>query len=200
MRWLLLLFVAGLGGGAYWWTHDRPVGHPPGVLAADPPRQQDLDPAPVFSERGYAFAKRARFDLSARVLRKEIYRLDGGADLAPVDLGVGWGPLSDSAIVDRLEFSQMGRFFYWRPKDPARFPLPPAALATNAAQMHMIPATRDIEGRLKRLRPGQVVTVGGYLVDVRGPGGFAWNTSLSREDTGNGACEIVWVESLAVDR
>ena len=200
MRWLLLLFVAGLGGGAYWWTHDRPVGHPPGVLVADAPRQQDLDPAPVFSERGYVFAKRARFDLSARVLRKEIYRLDGGADLAPVDLGVGWGPLSDSAIVDRLEFSQMGRFFYWRPKDPARFPLPPAALVANAAQMHMIPATRDIEGRLKRLRPGQVVTVGGYLVDVRGPGGFAWNTSLSREDTGNGACEIVWVESLAVDR
>ncbi len=39
----------------------------------------------------------------------------------------------------------------------------------------------------------------GYLVDVRGPNGFRWNTSLSRNDTGDGACEIMWIESLAVE-
>ena len=42
------------------------------------------------------------------------------------------------------------------------------------------------------------MTIGGYLVDVAGPGGFAWNTSLTRNDTGDGACEIVWVETLEV--
>jgi hypothetical protein len=63
----------------------------------------------------------------------------------------------------------------------------------------MIPATTDLEGRLKKLRPGQIVTASGYLVDVRGPGGFAWNTSLSRTDTGNGACELFWVEALDAD-
>jgi hypothetical protein len=52
---------------------------------------------------------------------------------------------------------------------------------------------------VKKLRPGQIVTIGGYLVDVRGPNGFTWNTSLTRGDTGNGACEIVWVESLSVE-
>jgi hypothetical protein len=200
MRWLLLLAATGLAGGIYWWTHDRPVSHPPGVLVAAAPRQQHLDPAPTFAARGYTIVQRARYDLSARVLRKEIYRLDGGAALAPVDLAVGWGPMSDSAIIDRLEFSQMGRFFYWKPRDAATFPLPPQALVTNAAQMHMIPATEAIEDRLRKLRPGQLVTVGGWLVDVRGPGGFVWSTSLARDDTGNGACEIVWVESLAVDR
>ncbi len=46
---------------------------------------------------------------------------------------------------------------------------------------------------------GQIVTIGGFLVDVTGPGGFTWNTSLIRTDTGNGACEIVWVESLDVE-
>jgi len=49
------------------------------------------------------------------------------------------------------------------------------------------------------LRPGQIVRLQGYLVDVRGPGGFAWNTSLTRSDTGDGACEIVWVEAVAVE-
>jgi hypothetical protein len=38
----------------------------------------------------------------------------------------------------------------------------------------------------------------GYLVEVRGRDGFRWRSSLTREDTGNGACELVWVEKLDV--
>jgi hypothetical protein len=195
---LLLLVVASLAGGWNWWTSERSVHRAPGVLAPEEPRQRNLAPEPQFTDRGYTFTQRAQFDLTARVLRKEIYRIDGGAALAPVDLGVGWGPMSDSAIVDEIEFSQMGRFLYWRPRDAQAFPLPPEMLTTHAAQMHMIPATKDIEHRLKRLRPGQLVTVGGYLVDIRGPRGFTWRTSMTRTDTGGGACEIVWVESLDV--
>jgi hypothetical protein len=198
MRWLLYLLVAGVLGGVYWTTHERPVSRPPGVLAAEEPVQRDLDPPPRFDDRGFVFTERARYDITARVLRKEIYRADGAASLAPVDLAVGWGPVSDSAIIDRLEFSQMGRFFYWKPKDPATFPLPIEALITHAAQMHLVPATKELEGRIKRLRPGQIVTIGGYLVDVNGPRGFQWNTSRTRTDTGDGACEIVWVETLDV--
>ena len=55
---------------------------------------------------------------------------------------------------------------------------------------------------LHEVSPGERLelptTRGGYLVDVRGPGGFIWNTSLTRDDTGDGACEIVWVETLEV--
>ena len=64
--------------------------------------------------------------------------------------------------------------------------------------MHLIPATEDLDSRHRKLRPGQIVTIGGYLVDIRGPGGFFWNTSLTRNDTGDGACEIVWVEALEI--
>src|SRR5205823_6800161 len=92
----------------------RPVHHDPGILVPTDPVQDDLAVPREFEHKGYRFFARARYDISARVLRKEIYRLDGGAGLAPVDLGVGWGAMSDSAIVDRLKFSQMGRFFYWQ--------------------------------------------------------------------------------------
>ena len=198
MRWgWLLLFVASGFGAWNWWTSEREVARPPGVLVAEEPRQLNLDPPRLIEHKGFTLATRARFDITARVLRKEIYRLDGGSGLAPVDLGVGWGPMSDTAMLDRIEFSQMGRFFYWAPRG-ADFPLSPDAIVTHAAQMHMVPANDAIEGRLKKLRPGQLVTVGGWLVDIRGPGGFVWNTSLRRDDTGNGACEIVYVESLDV--
>jgi hypothetical protein len=199
MRYLWLLLVAGLLGGWHWWTSERPVSRPAGILVATEPSQRVLDPAPTFDALGHTFLARARYDITARVLRKEIYRLDGGANLAPVDLGVGWGPMSDTRVIDQLEFSQMGRFFYWRPKHASDFPVPAQVLVTHAAQMHLVPASMELEKRLKKLRPGQLVTISGYLVDVRGPGGFTWNTSLTRNDTGNGACEIVWVEALDVD-
>lgn len=196
---VVALFVAGFLGSWHWWTSEREVAHPPGIVAPYAPVQSPPDEArQIVRDDGHVLHVRARFAVDARVLRKSIYRLDGGADLAPVDLGIGWGPMSDSAVIDGLEFSQMGRFLYWKPRDPARFPLAPPEVTRHAAQLHLIPADAALESRLKRLRPGQRVAVGGWLVDVSGPRGFAWRTSLSREDTGGSACEIVYVESLAV--
>ena len=37
-----------------------------------------------------------------------------------------------------------------------------------------------------------------WLVDIPGPDSFTWSTSLRRDDVGNGACEIVYVEALDV--
>jgi hypothetical protein len=197
-RVLAIVLALAAYGGWHWWTTERAVHRPPGIVAPDEPVQVNFDEPPRFEAKGYTFIKRAKYDITARLLRKEIYRLDGGAGLAPVDLGVGWGPLSDSALLDQLEFSQMGRFFYWQPRK-ADFPLPTPVLISHLAQMHMIPATKELEAALKKLRPGQIITASGYLVDVRGPGGFTWNTSLTRTDTGNGACELFWVEALATD-
>jgi hypothetical protein len=195
---LVVMFAASLYGAWHWWTSEREVAHAPGVLAPDEPVQIDFDGDRRIAHDRHVLHVRARFDIEARVLQKAIYRLDGGADVAPVDLGVGWGPMSDSAVVDALEFSQMGRFLYWKPRDPTRFPLAPDAILRHATQLHLIPATGHIESRLKRLRPGQRVGIGGWLVDVTGPGRFVWRTSLSRADTGAGACEIVYVETLEV--
>ena len=197
-RLLLIGIVLAALGGWHWWTSERPVTRPPGIVAPDEPVQVDLDPPPRFDAKGYTFIERAKFDITARVLRKQTYHFDAGVDLATVDLGVGWGPLSDSAIIDQLQFSQMGRFFYWQPRR-ADFPLSFATLISHLTQMHIIPATSDIESKLKRVRPGQIVTASGYLVDVRSSGGFVWNTSLTRHFTGDGACEVFWVEQLKTE-
>jgi hypothetical protein len=200
MHWLLIaLLAASLWGGWNWWTSERHERVPPGIVAPADPVQRNLDTRVTFQAKDHTFIKRAEFDVTARVLRKEIYRIDGGANLAPVDLGLGWGQLSDTRIVDQLEFSQMGRFLYWRPRNQATFPLTPQDTTAHAAQVHAIPANASIERTLRYLRPGQVVTLQGFLVDVRGPAGFAWNTSLSRTDTGDGACELMWIESVRVN-
>jgi len=192
-RWLLLLpFV--WGAWNYW--HARPVVHAPGVLVAHDPVQRALDVKPAgLAKLGYQITPLESFALEARVLGIERYRFDRAADLSPVDLALGWGPMSDQAVLERIDISQGGRFYFWHVKV---FPIPRREIEVHSANMHMIPASRQIERRLVNLRPGQVVALAGYLVDVHAADGWQWRSSLTREDTGAGACELVWVETLDV--
>ena len=64
--------------------------------------------------------------------------------------------------------------------------------------MHMIPADGAIAGRLKDVRPGQVVRIQGWLVEARAGDGWRWRSSLTRNDTGAGACEVIFVRDLQV--
>jgi hypothetical protein len=192
-RFLLLLPVA-LGLWNYW--QGRPVTHPPGILVHAAPVEEALATAPPdLAKPGYQITPLESFSLEARVLGRERYRFDRAADLSPVDLALGWGPMSDQAVLERIDISQSGRFYFWHVD---QFPIPRHEIETNSANMHMIPATREVERQLLNLRPGQLVTLNGYLVEVHAADGWRWRSSLTREDTGAGACELVWVEKLDV--
>jgi len=68
----------------------------------------------------------------------------------------------------------------------------------SSANLHLIPADAGVERQLLAIRPGQRVRLGGLLVEATAADGFRWRSSLSREDSGNGACELVWVETVAL--
>ncbi len=109
-RWLI---VALLVGGAWQWWSSRPIEHTPGELVADVPQQTSINGSPLqFEKNGYTITALANFELNARVLGVEHYRFDREAELAPVDLALGWGPMSDSAVLSKVSISQGGRFYY----------------------------------------------------------------------------------------
>jgi hypothetical protein len=62
--------------------------------------------------------------------------------------------------------------------------------------MHLIPASSTVRDTLLSTRPGNVVTLSGYLVGASRSDGFTWNSSLTRDDSGNGACELMYVQSV----
>jgi PAS domain-containing protein len=196
--YLLIIIALGLLGGWHWLTTERQVSRPPGVTAPEEPVQEMVADLQPVEQAGFRLEKRARYRFTALVLRKEIYRIDAGANLAPVDLGVGWGRMSDPKVVAALEFSQLGRFLYWEPRNRATFPLPLDEVIGSAAQVHAIPAAPHVERRLRSLRPGALISAEGWLVDARAPNGAVWRTSLSRADSGAGACELMLVETLDV--
>jgi hypothetical protein len=192
-RWIFIALLA-LGAWHFWTA--REVAQPAGILVAAAPAQLQIgEVRPRLSKAGYRITALQRFSLAARVLGAERYRFDRGAELAPVDLALGWGPMSDTAVLEQIDISQSNRFYLWR---VAQLPIPRHDIEANSANMHMIPADTIIEDTLKGVRVGQVVRISGYLVEVAGADGWRWRSSLTRDDTGNGACELVWVESLQV--
>jgi hypothetical protein len=130
------------------------------------------------------------------VLSSKKYRFDRSADLSPIDLALGWGSMSDEAVLNELKISQMGRFFYWETDGP--LPRPLEEIYANASNMHMIPANKYIRKTLFKVRPGQRIAIEGSLVSVTGKGGMTWQSSMSRTDTGRGACELIWVEKASI--
>jgi hypothetical protein len=77
-------------------------------------------------------------------------------------------------------------------------PIPRKDVIEHSANTHVIPADPSIRLQLERLRTGQVVHLTGELVDgVRDDGRWI-HTSLTRSDSGPGACEVMLVEQVDV--
>ncbi|MDB5988122.1 MAG: hypothetical protein JWR16_3175 [Nevskia sp.] len=127
------------------------------------------------------------------MLSRADYRLDRMAWLIPTDLALGWGRMSDSAVLQTLEIEQSGRYYFWH---TAGFAIPREEIETHSANMHMIPANAAAARALGRVRTGNLVTLSGALVEVRSKAGWSIRSSLTRDDTGPGACEVVWLQAL----
>jgi len=172
----------------------RDIERPPGVLAAAEPRQHAIDSAPLIEYGDFRLRPRAEFSATVRILHREDYSFGDLAKIVPTDFAVGWGPMSDSAVLGDIEISQGNRFYFWRTDT---WPINREAIERHSANWHLIPENRSVGRVLGGLRAGSVVELRGRLVDIEGRDS-GMRTSLTRADTGAGACEILLTESARV--
>jgi len=195
-RIVFLLLLAWFGGfAAYLFWPESEIPHPPGILVPEEPRQQLMQGGRSWQHDEYAITPLAGFQARARVLHVQHYHSGRESDLSPLDLALGWGPMSDSKILEQISITQGHRWYEWRAK---RLPIPLNVITASSANMHMIPAGKDVEESLESIQRGDVIQLTGYLVAVKGADGWGWRSSLSRTDDGQGACELVWVEKLVI--
>ena len=157
---------------------------------------QESTQTPVIQWKGYEINPVARYEIRARVLSTKRYFFGREADLSPVDFVLGWGPMSDNAVTSKLDISQSHRWYHYRWNDPP--PINPAMIVRSSANTHLIPADDEIKACLLRVRRGEIITLKGYLVNIKHPDGWKWRTSMLREDSGEGACEVMWVSEVKV--
>ena len=173
----------------------KSIEHPPGVLVDEIPEQVNLE-TPIYIEKDdYIITAKASFKLKGRILSIEEYSTGRESDLSPLDFAMGWGRMTDQAVLDKIDISQSRRWYRWRTDN---YPIPRREIELSSANMHLIPATDKVEDKLFDLYEGNVVELEGYLVYVKGRDNWYWKSSLTREDTGNHACEVFYVEKVRV--
>jgi hypothetical protein len=135
----------------------------------------------------------ASYQITAAVKSISNYSTDYASQVSPMDLVLAWGKLNQSEIDSHIRYSQNGRWYFFQ--YDADSPVDLAYIQEHSANVHLIPANDRILSQIKQLRKNDTVQLAGYLVSVLFESG-SWTSSLTRQDAGDGACEIMYVTSV----
>ncbi len=188
----ILLFIAYVG----WKLLNGPdqVTLGSGIYAPKTPEQINLSAQQEFVFGDFSMKTLATFVIEAKVLSKEDYFFDTEAELSPTDVALGWGKMSDESVLADIEISQSGRFYWWRVES---FPIPKKEIESHSANMHLIPADESVAQAISQIRKGEIIEIIGTLVHATSvKNGWTWRSSLTRNDVGAGACELILVKSI----
>ena len=144
----------------------------------------------------------ASYELSGRVVDvQNYYGSSLQNELSPLDVGISWGFLAEDN--DKVTWTSNGtRFLKWRTQDMTWYNEHGGekGIGKYWSNNHLIPSDKTVEKLIKSIRKDDYVKIEGYLVNVRydGPNGewFKWNSSTTRNDTGDGACEVIYVTNV----
>jgi hypothetical protein len=202
----LLLCVA---GAIYLSVRDVPLPEPARVDRAIKelePVQEPTDHRPfsaIIDGYTYALVPRASYDISGLVVSQHrgdaLFNLYHKADPGNIkDVCVVWGSDITNGSYRKVRFSSEEFTCYFSWSGVITPPFDPEKVSNN----HLIPATPAVAAAIRAIRVGDQIQMKGLLVDYTvsrdGRQIFTRRTSLTRKDTGNGACEILYVTDLFV--
>jgi hypothetical protein len=188
-----------------WWHFFPPLPgggvRRPGPFPAEKTPKQTAPRAAPFSRSGWGgefkFTPLAHYQVYGKVMGADHYHFDWTSTIAPEDFCIVWGGLTEPKVLSQLKIRQDFRWCFWEYGE--NFPYDNGYIGRNMANTHIIPGSPAIGRAAGRVRVGDWVEMEGELVHVDGTvsgGTVNWTSSTSREDTGNGACEVMYVTSL----
>lgn len=170
----------------------------PGLAVAEPSQRAiTAEAIPVPGHPEFTLTARAEYQTKAWAIAVDDGVDDDWSIVVPLDVSLAWGAVANPEVLRHFSFHLKRRYISlgW----DADMPLSKNEVMHHASNHHLIPGSAEVMQSLKQIRPGDFVELEGQLVDVRGPPGLM-RTSLSRRDVGNGACEILYVRSVQVQR
>ena len=182
----LIIFAIGFALWSYWLKLDKGISD-----AAD---YQTTEGIHQFN--GYSMTNLQPYTGEFRVLSKENYNFGRESEISPVDFALGWDKMADPQVYQQLSIRQSNRWYHWRYENSP--PIPVREIEMQSANTHLIPASKQIAKQLKAIDQDDLIYLKGQLVEVKSSDGWTWRSSLSREDTGGGACELMLVEEVRV--
>jgi len=178
-----------------WALFHHPQAHWQGQPAPDDPFETSNSLPPPWTYKDFTITPRAQYHIKAVILSKHHYWGWATEDtLSSYDLALGWGPMSNAAVINQLDISQDGRWYYYHwSQNP---PIDPSQIISHSSNHHIIAANQEVLDAVAHFKMYDVVELEGYLVDVQNNKmDWRWHTSVSRFDSGDGACKLFWVTS-----
>ena len=174
------------------------------IDVSQPPEQTAIEsPGPIhIADGGWDFTVTplAGYVLRGIVVSEESYGWGWTGRLAPCDVAMVWGELAERDAWRRLAWSQGGRWYFWHWSGTQ--PFPNATVVRSSSNTHVVPADPNLRRAARSLGKGDIAELTGVLVRIEGRNGskrVTWRSSLSRGDTGDGSCELLYLRRLRVN-
>lgn len=150
-----------------------------------------------FKVQQFSITPVKRYKIAARVLRKENYSFGQSHEVLPVDLVLGWNIMADIKTVEdnKIAIHQSNRFYFWHIDSFEK--ISREQIEHNSANVHIMPYNEKIKDTIDDLSKNDIIYLEGYLVNIIDENNnYRFISSLSREDTGAGACEVFLVTEV----
>jgi len=172
------------------------------------PIQEPCDPTPAYQKRitggVVTITPVATYRIAGEVMSKRKYTHGWGAEIMPFDLALVWGMLTYPHVQKQLSIKHDSTRMAWvhiKGDDP---PVDFDYAMSHGSNNHIIPANENIREIVEnKVRIHDRVVLEGYLVNVEGRNKeqrISLRSSLSREDADRGACEIIYVTGVQVEK
>jgi len=96
---------------------------------------------------------------------------------------------------NKIEITQSNRFYFWHINSFDK--ISRQQIEINSANVHISPYNEEIEKQINDLKKDDLIYLEGYLVNILDESNnYRFISSLSRTDTGAGACEVLLVTGV----
>jgi hypothetical protein len=147
----------------YFFYPETVVTYPSGVTAPDQPKQIIINVIKKWELDQFYFKALAEYQIKARVLSRNNFSIGKESEISPFDLALGWGPMSDQSVIDKIDISQSNRWYRWKADV---LPIPAREISLNSANVHIIPKDETMKDKFDNVYSGSLIEMKGYLVEI----------------------------------
>jgi len=191
---------------SFWFRHDFPAPGarllPPDLLE-EPQQEAAYQPPFTVQRAGYTYTVTPRYNYrlvgmvvsySGHDASYGLHR-NWGDHLNIADLCVVWGDNAANVDLNKIKFWNGEFTCNFETRDQATWQ---SFHLDQASNNHILVDDKRLRDRITDVRIGDIIRVDGWLAEYANNQGFHRGTSTRRDDTGNGACETVFVRDYQV--
>ncbi len=128
---------------------------------------------------------------------------DIGEKLSTRDFLLSFGEMALDKNSERISYGSAGRYGSWYCESQELYNEYGGfdVIDTQVSNNHLVPATEEIKKIIESVKIGNVIEVEGYLAKyhwIKDNRQYIWGTSTSRTDSGDSACENIYVEKIRI--